>query len=215
MKIYLIPGLGADRRMYEWQLKLFPEAEVIEHLPVIKGETITDYAKRIGTRIETFSPFILIGTSLGGIISMELSRFLQPEKIILLSSVKNRTELPLFIRSMKYLKLHRLVSGKAYKRFNTLMVKRLYNRKNSEAAEIIKAMTTDAPAGFIEWAIDAVIKWNPPVEYRNDIVHIHGTKDQLFPFTKIKNAIAINNGSHVMNMTMSHEVNAALLKAIG
>jgi len=214
MKIYLIPGLGADKRMYHRQLAIFPEAEVLEYFLPEKMETISAYAKRLSEKIDTNSPFVLIGTSLGGIISMELSRILTPHKIILIASVKNRKELPLFIRSMKYLKLHRTLSGETFKRFNKFMVKRLDSRNDSEAAQIIKAMTDDVPSEFIEWAIDAVVKWNPELPHSQDVIHIHGTNDQLFPISKIKNALQIENGSHIMNMTMSKEVNRLLLEAI-
>ncbi len=214
MRIYLIPGLGADRRMYHQQLNILPDAEVIEHFQPEKNESLSSYAKRMALQVDISSPFILIGTSLGGIISMELSRILSPERIILISTVKNREELPLYIRSMKYLKLHRVITGDRFKRFNKLMVKRLDNRRDSEVAEIISAMTEDVPSEFIEWAIDAVVNWNPPKEYRSDIVHIHGTNDQLFPISKIKNVIAVEKGSHVMNMTLSVEVNRLLLQAV-
>ena len=94
------------------------------------------------------------------------------------------------------------------------MVKRLDSRRDSEVADIIRAMTEDVPGEFIEWAMDAVVNWNPPEEYRSDIIHLHGTNDLLFPISKIKNAIAIEKGSHVMNMSSSAEVNRLLLKEI-
>ncbi len=214
MDIYLIPGLGADKRMYAHQLKVLPHAKVLEHLKPITGQSLTEYALRVAQEIDASKPFALVGTSLGGIISMELSRILKPEKIILIASVKNRVEMPLFIRSMRILNLHRLIPGTGFKRFNTLMVKRLDSRGDSPAAKVIKQMTEDCPPEFIDWAINAIINWHPPVGHRSDIVHIHGTNDLLFPIQKIKNPIAIKNGSHIMNMTMSYEVNKALLEAL-
>ena len=123
--------------------------------------------------------------------------------------------MPGLIRAMSLLNLHRLISGTQFKNFNQLLVKRLDSRGDSPAATVISQMTNDASAGFIDWAVNAIVNWHPPETYRSDIVHIHGTKDQLFPIHKIKNAIPIQNGSHVMNMTMSYEVNKALLSALG
>lgn len=212
--IYLIPGLGADKRMYAQQLKVWPQARVLEHLAPIKGQSLANYAVRLAGEIDDSRPFALVGTSLGGIVCMELSRILEPQKIVLIASIKNRREMPLFIRSMRLLNLHRMVSGNGFKSFNSLMVKRLDSRGDSPAAEVIRQMTEDCSAEFIEWAVHAIINWHPPVDYRNDIVHIHGTKDQLFPIQKIKNPVVIKNGSHVMNMTMSYEVNRALMEAL-
>lgn len=214
MNVYLLPGLGADKRMYYKQLEVLPDAKVLEHLPAIKGESLAQYAARIGHGIDASAPFALIGTSLGGIVSMELTRQFNPEKIILISSVKSRDEMPVFIKTMKYLNLHKLISGNGFKRFNTIMAKRLDNRGDKEIAQLIMDMTGDVAPEFIEWAVDAVIRWNPPKTYRKDIVHIHGTSDQLFPFTKINNAIAVKEGSHVMNMSKADEVNRILLQVL-
>lgn len=214
LKIYFIPGLGADRRMYYHQLRLFPQAVVLEHLPAVKGETLALYARRVAALIDTSAPFALVGTSLGGMIAMEISRILKPEKVILIASVKNRSELPGFIKSMKYLNLHRLFSGKAYQRLNQLAAQRLDSRNDSEAAGLIKAMMLDMQPDFIEWAINAVINWQPPAEYRSDVVHIHGDNDLLFPLRKIKNAIVIEKGTHIMNMTLSEEINKHLVNAL-
>lgn len=210
----MIPGLGADRRMYAPQMRVFPEAKVLEHLQAQKGESITDYAKRFIPRIDTDSPFVLVGSSLGGIISMELSRLIEPQKIILLASVKNRNEMPHFIRSMKYLKLHKPIKGDLYKQAHRLLVKRLSNRGEAEMTGVITEMLMDTPSEFFEWAIDAVIHWQPPLEYNNNIIHIHGTNDTLFPYSRISNAIPVKNGSHILNLTMSEEVNRILKEVI-
>ncbi len=210
----MIPGLGADRRMYAPQIRVFPEAKVLEHLPAQKGESIADYAKRFIPRIDTDFPFVLVGSSLGGIISMELSRLIEPQKVILLASVKNRNEMPHFIRSMKYLKLHKPIKGDLYKQAHRLLVNRLSNRGEAEMAEVITEMLMDTPSEFFEWAIDAVIHWQPPLEYNNNIIHIHGTNDTLFPYSRISNAIPVKNGSHILNLTMSEEVNRILREVI-
>lgn len=214
MKIYLIPGLGADKRMYQPQLKLWPEAEVLEHLTPVRGETLTQYAARLAPSIDTAAPFILIGTSLGGMISLELTKYVKPEKVILIASVKGRDELPTFIRSMRYLNFHRLIPPGIYKHVNGLMAARLDSRRDSSVASLIREMTIDASPLFIDWAINAVINWKPAFILPENLVHIHGSNDTLFPLKYIKQPIIIKNGSHVMNLTLSAEVNKALQKAV-
>jgi pimeloyl-ACP methyl ester carboxylesterase len=214
MKIYLIPGLGADKRMYQPQLKLWPEAEVLEHLTPVRGETLTQYAARLAPSIDTAVPFILIGTSLGGMISLELTKYVKPEKVILIASVKGREELPAFIKSMRYLNFHRLIPPGIYKHVNGLMAARLDSRRDSTVASLIREMTIDASPQFIDWAINAVINWKPSFVLPENLVHIHGSNDTLFPLKYIKQPIVIKNGSHVMNLTLSAEVNKALQKAV-
>ncbi|HWB63979.1 MAG TPA: alpha/beta hydrolase [Chitinophagales bacterium] len=214
MKIYFLPGLGADRRMFQPQLAALPHAMVLEHLPPVKGETLNGYARRIAAGIDTSAPFIVIGASLGGMVAIEIAGFLKPEKIILLSSVKNRNEIPAFIRSMKTLRLHRLIGGNTFKQFNSLMARRLDKRGDGEIAKVIREMAADTPAAFIEWAIDAVINWDVTENNGTKIIHIHGTNDQLFPVSRINNPIRVQGGSHVMNLSKSEEVNRILLQHI-
>jgi hypothetical protein len=211
MKVYLIPGLGADKRMYTPQLGILNDAVVLEHQAPRKGETLSDYAQRLVPMIDTSAPFVLVGTSLGGMISMELMRHVNPVKVILIASIKDRSEMPLFMRAMRIVKLHRILTGKGFKRFNNFAARRLDSRGDALASGLILEMVNDASPEFVEWAINAVIHWRPPVEQRDNIIHLHGTNDRLFPFGKIRNATAIKNGSHVMNITMSEEVNKALL----
>jgi pimeloyl-ACP methyl ester carboxylesterase len=214
-KIYLIPGLGADGRMYEPQVKVLSNTVVLEHQKPLKGETLKEYAGRLSEKIDKSEPFVLVGTSLGGIISMEIARIIQPEKVILISSVKHRGELPGWMRSMKYLGLHRLVSGRLFIGLSKYNISVLITKRDTRVAKLLMDMHHDADPEFVEWAIDKVLKWDGAADYRPDVIHIHGTKDRLFPFHLVKGAIAITGGSHVMGLTQVADVNDALIKAIG
>lgn len=214
-QIYLIPGLGADGRMYGPQMKIMPGAIILENMKPLQGETLATYSKRLSQKIDTSRPFVLIGTSLGGIIAMEMSRIIHPEKVILISSVKHRGEMPRWIRSMKYLRLHKLVSGKVFVWFSNSNVKRLITKRDSRVAQLLIDMHRDADPDFVEWAINEVVSWQGSPDHRPDIVHLHGTRDILFPFHKVKAPIAIKGGTHVMGMTQSQDVNKALMEVLG
>lgn len=213
-KIYLIPGLGADGRMYMPQLKVLPNAVVLEHQKPLKGETLVQYAKRLSAQVDSSEPFILIGTSLGGIIAIEMARIIHPDKVILISSVKHRGEMPAWMRAMRYLKLHKLLPGKYFIWFSSSKMKRLITRYDTTVTRLLIDMHNNADPEFIEWAIDEVLNWKGGQDYRKDLIHIHGTRDILFPHGNIKDAVYIKGGSHVMGLTQSQDVNRALLRAL-
>ena len=213
-KIYLIPGLGADGRMYTHQLKVLSNATILEHQKPLKGETIAGYAKRLAKKIDTSEPFILVGTSLGGIIAIELAKIVNPEKVIIISSVKHRGEMPQWMRAMKHLKLHNLLSGENYIRLSNSNAKRVLTNRDHKAARLIVDMQNESDPEFIGWAINEVVNWNGAKEHSKNVIHIHGTHDRLFPPMNIKDAIYIRGGSHVMGMTQGEDVNKALLEAI-
>jgi pimeloyl-ACP methyl ester carboxylesterase len=213
-KIYLIPGLGADGRMYMPQLRVLPNAVILEHQKPLKGETLVQYAKRLTAQVDTSEPFILIGTSLGGIIAIEMARIIHPDKVILISSVKHRGEMPIWMRAMRHLKLHKLLTGKNFVRFSNANVQRLTTKRVSSVGRLLMDMHNTADPEFVVWAINEVVNWKGGKDYHKAIVHIHGTRDLLFPHVNIKDAVYIKGGSHVMGLTQSQDVNNAILKAI-
>ncbi|CAM6004415.1 unnamed protein product [Sphagnum balticum] len=200
--------------MYTPQMKVLKNAVILEHREQLKGETLVPYARRLSKEIDTSEPFILIGTSLGGIIAIEMARIINPDRVIIISSVKHRGEMPPWMRAMKHLQLHRLLSGHGFIRFSIANVRRFIVKRDSAVARLIMDMHESADPAFVSWAINEVVGWQGGQDYRKDIVHIHGTKDRLFPPGHIRNAVYITGGTHIMGLTQSHDVNQALLKAL-
>ncbi|MEL6719958.1 MAG: hypothetical protein AAFO82_21980, partial [Bacteroidota bacterium] len=95
MKLHFIPGLGFDDRIFQ-KLEL-PDFECTYlHWidPLNKQEPLEQYAQRLSKQIKIDTqPTILIGHSLGGILSLEISKFLPIQKVVLISSIRSRKEL--------------------------------------------------------------------------------------------------------------------------
>lgn len=213
MKIYLIPGLGADGRMYEAIQASDRDTEVLNWFAPMPEESFKDYVHRFSKQIKTTGPFAIIGTSMGGIIAVELSKILKPEKVIIVSSVKSRKELPHFIRVGKYLSLFRSTTGRFYNVVNRSIVKILRLRSEKKFLQLALDMSKDADPEFMSWAIDKVMQWNNS-SYPHNIVHIHGTSDTLFPIIYIKDCIRIKGGTHLMMMERSDEINKIIFEEL-
>jgi pimeloyl-ACP methyl ester carboxylesterase len=206
MNVYLIPGLGSDKRMYKSLLEVLPNAKVIEFIRPYYGETLEEYAQRMALGIDNSVPFSLVGTSLGGMIAVEISKILQPEKIVLIASAKSRNELPLFLRSLSVVKLHKLFRAPIVTKTKERKIKRIVSDSNAELKTLLLEMNKDADPLFIEWAGDAVIHWKGEANYRKDIIHFHGTKDGLFPIKRIENCIPIIGATHFMALNLGEEL---------
>ena len=50
---------------------------------------------------------------------------------------------------------------------------------------------------YLKWAIKHMVGWKRVNEIEN-IIHIHGDKDPIFPIKKIKNCIVVPGGTHIM-----------------
>ena len=65
---------------------------------------------------------------------------------------------------------------------------------------------------FLYWCVNAIVNWNGKRDYRKDIIHIHGTKDAMFPYRNIKNVEPIINGTHNMLLTRKEEITTILMQ---
>ncbi|AMC09830.1 alpha/beta hydrolase [Lutibacter profundi] len=196
--IYFVPGLAASSKIFEF-LK-FSETDFELHflewlIPLSEHESIQDYAKRMTDSITNSNP-VIVGVSFGGIIAQEMSKHLNPKKVIIISSVKTSNELP------KRLKI--IQKTKAYKLFPTKVITNIeeftiyaFGKKAKTKVELYKKYLSVRNSNYLNWAIYNVLHWNQTKPIEN-LLHIHGTNDNIFPIKHIKNCVEIKNGTHVM-----------------
>ena len=212
MIVYAFAGLGTDRRMFDLQTDLDCELRIPEWIPPRKNETMHQYAGRMAQIIDISQPFSIMGVSLGGMMCMELAKYIQPEKIILVSSCKTRSELPPQILLGKYIGGADLASIPFIRR-----VIKMYSRKFGDLPPEMKAifdeMVSTVDGTFLKWAATAVTRWQNETIHDN-IIHIHGTRDRVLPYKYVKADIAVMGGSHYMVSTRSEEVNALIERAL-
>jgi triacylglycerol esterase/lipase EstA (alpha/beta hydrolase family) len=208
---YFISGIASDEWAFSHQYKAIANAVYLPFPKHEKKDTMATYAQKFIPLIDTQKPFNIIAHSMGGIITMELIKHIYPEKIILLSTVKSRAEMPFKLTHLKFTNAHKLLPGQGFVKsieFGTLFMNRIKNVPGLRAAVIKMAKANDP--SFLYWAVNAIVKWNGTDDYRKDIIHIHGTKDEMFPYKNIKDAIPVFNGTHEMNILKADEVNAII-----
>src|SRR6218665_1549386 len=85
--VYFLHGQGSDARLFDSiQLKEGYEKKCIEYGTPKKGSTMESFANEIALQIDTTKPFVLVGTSLGGMLCTEMAEFLHPQRVVLISS---------------------------------------------------------------------------------------------------------------------------------
>ena len=211
-KVYLIPGLGADSRMFKYQADLGDDFIPMDWIEHEKGETMASYAKRFSELIDTSQPFSILGVSMGGILAIELNKIIKPEKVILISSIKNKNERPCTSKIAKALHLYPFISGFAFKAI-TYVVVSLFGLMKKEHSDLFKTMLKDADPGFMRWALIRLIVWDNTEEFDN-VIHIHGDSDAVFPMRSFDNTIRIKGGNHFMIANRYDEVNTLIREAL-
>ncbi|WP_299438804.1 alpha/beta hydrolase [uncultured Aquimarina sp.] len=211
--VYFVPGMAADVSIFEF-IELPKDTYSIHTIPwkiPEKSESIENYAKRMCEEIE-HKDCVLIGVSFGGIMVQEMSKYLNVKKLIIISSVKNKHELP------RRIKLTR--KTKAYKLMPTSLISKIDNWEKlafgdfakKRAAMYQKYLSVNDKT-YLDWAIENIVCWNQE-ESIEGIVHIHGDKDIVFPISHIKDCIRLEKGTHVMIINRARWFNEHLPEII-
>ena len=167
-----------------------------------------EYSKRISKQIDTTQQFILIGVSLGGMIISELMDSLNPEKSIIISSAKSRSELPFRYRFQKAIPLYKIVPPKLMLAGAKFLQPIVEPDRNTNKATF-KSMLASKDPLYMKRTVEMIIKWEREIE-QNNITHIHGTKDRTIPIRNVNPTHIIEGGSHMMTLTEPSPINKIL-----
>jgi len=111
--VYFVPGLAAGKEIFEY-ISLpdhLYDVRVLEWISPNKKESIKQYAKRMAALIIEKN-IILIGVSFGGVMAQEMSFFLKTKKIIIISSVKSKHEIPYKLKILKKIPIYKLIPNR-------------------------------------------------------------------------------------------------------
>ncbi|WP_340198976.1 alpha/beta hydrolase [Ascidiimonas sp. W6] len=211
--VYLMPGMAANPSIFE-NIQL-PESRFVTHLlhwkVPFKGETIAEYASRMTQEIKHENP-VLIGVSFGGMLVQEMSQHIKVKRLIIISSVKSRNELPKRIIFARYTKVHKLLPTGLVNNVE-LLSKYAFGEVVTKRLELYEKFLSIRDKSYIDWSLDQIINWKQ--DYPNpDVIHIHGNKDAVFPIVNISNHIEVEGGTHIMIINRYRWFNQHLPKLI-
>ena len=203
--------MGADERIFK---NLEIPSFKLKHIPWIvpkKDESLKAYANRMSEPITEPSPIIL-GVSFGGIISIEIAKQIQAKKIIIISSIKSKNELPAFIQIAAKWKLDSIFPLRPFPLINPILNRRLGVSSEAEK-KLVNAYRKSTDPVYLNWAVRQVINWKNET-YPKNLVHIHGDKDNIFPVKNIEADHVIKGGTHMMIYNRAGEISDFIEKVI-
>jgi esterase/lipase len=208
-ELYLLSGLGADKRVFEF-LNLpdfkFNHIEWIDPLP---HESLSHYAKRLSAQIHSPEP-ILIGVSFGGMIAVEIGKIISTKKIILISSAQTKNDVPLPFRAIGKLRINKLFPPKFFTKVNPTTYW-LFGAETDQEKKLLKAIMSDTDTKFLTWAIDKIMHWKNKAFLPN-VTTIHGSNDKVLPFTQAD--FCIRGGSHLMIINRADEISLIIKQVL-
>lgn len=177
-----LPGQQFEQHLLEW---FVPEPNM----------TLAEYAVKMNEHVVHENP-VLVGVSFGGMLVQEMAKLIKVRKVILISSVKNTSELPRRLVFAKYTKVHKLLPTGLVNNVE-LLAKYAFGETITKRLELYEEYLSIRDKYYLDWSIDQIVNYKQ-TECPDCLVHIHGEKDAVFPIGNIKNCIPVKNGTHTM-----------------
>ena len=195
--VYCMPGLAAGASIFENIVLPSEKFEIhwLEWLLPEEGQTLQQYARRLCELIE-HQNVVLIGVSFGGVVVQEMSHLLKLKRLIIVSSVKCERELPRKMKLAKGTKLFKMLPTSLAGRFD-LIEKIAVGQYAQNRIKLYKKYLSVTDTRYLDWAIEQMICWGQK-EPLEGVVHIHGDKDEIFPYKYIQGCITVPGGTHIM-----------------
>jgi pimeloyl-ACP methyl ester carboxylesterase len=208
-EIYLISGLGADKRVFDFVDLSGFKINYVDWIDPVDHESIESYAKRLVEKFRFNRP-ILIGVSFGGMMAIEIAKQIETEKIILISSAKTRSDIPLYFRMLGKLRLNKIMPTTAFKKVDNLTYW-IFGTKTTKEKELLRTIIEETDPRFLRWAIDKIVNWKNTEQFTN-LTHIHGDADKILPLQTVD--YEIQNGGHLMIINRGDEVGDLIRKIL-
>ena len=212
-KVYLLAGLGFDERIFDNLILRNVEINYLQWLEPHKNESLDEYVRRIAGQINpTNAPLVLIGHSFGGIIVQKISHFIKTEKVIIISSIKSNSEIPLSLKIFKRIPLYNYINKEIILKSFPIWA-RIFGYNSEKGRILFNQMISSSSNNYLRWSLDKIVNTDFDNEVQN-LVHIHGTRDKTFSIKKIENPLVVKDGSHFMVFSKGDEISEILNKEI-
>ncbi len=211
--IYFVPGLAAGKEIFN-HLSLPQDRfdiTIIEWIIPFENESLTQYAQRMAAFV-TAPNAVLVGVSFGGVVAQEMSAFLKLHKLIIISSVKTKYEMPKRMHIVSALRLYKLLPIDFIVSTPDL-TKFAVGPKSKKRLQLYNTYLTMRNKYYLRWAVKQMLSWDREKAVKG-IKHIHGDKDVVFPLKNIKHSEIIKRGTHVMILFKAEAVTRKLIEII-
>jgi esterase/lipase len=209
--IYCISGLGAGKSIFD---NLSVNGYELRHLlwiQPLKRESIEQNAARMSAAIREPAP-LLLGVSFGGIMAIEIAKQLPVKKLFVVSSVKSVNELPGWMKNVGRLLLNKIFPVKPFRLIQPIANNRL-GISNEEEKRMVQAYRRSADPVYLNWAINQVLNWKNNWQPDN-LIHIHGDRDKIFPIKKVTATHVVKDGTHLMIYNRAQEISEFIQQSV-
>jgi pimeloyl-ACP methyl ester carboxylesterase len=209
--LYLIPGLGADQRLFGPQLELPVRARVLPWLKPERGEDLEGYATRMAGPIDVQVPFVLAGVSFGGVLAMEMARLLRPRALVLISSCRTPEAIPSWYRAAWAMSSFCPPAMLKTMMLHSPLVWNAFEPMTAEARRLLIEMLEQACPDLVAAGMAMLMRWRG-TSIQGPVHQVHGEQDKLLPADRSRADLLIPGAGHLANFTHPASVNEYLMR---
>ena len=164
--------MGADSTMFEKMAQQCPFKITLLNWPEFHGEkSLAELATRLAKIIEHHGQNVWLGgSSLGGMVALEMAQINKVQGVILLGSAMSKHDISSFL--LFFAPLIHIIPIK----FIQWLLGWIPNR--------LLKMFTQAEPRFIRQMTKAICKWEGPKKPKTTVIKIHGKLDRIIPCPK-------------------------------
>jgi len=204
VNLYCMPGMAASPKIFEFISLPKPiKIHLLSWIPPLKDEPLTDYAIRMCERVTQTNP-ILLGVSFGGVLVQEMSKYLPGCQVVIVSSIKSKDELPLSMKMAKKTNAHKLLPMQWINNLDNLSLF-VFGEGIQKRLALYQKYLSERNPDYLSW---------DKTEISNNIIHIHGEKDTVFPIKNLSHPFIKIKGGHAAIITQAHWFNKELSKIL-
>lgn len=206
--LFLLPGLGADARMYREQKKVFPQLIVPPWIQPLPGESLSHYARRFARELNPCQPFFLGGTSFGGILAQEMARYIKPDALFLFACGRSPDHMTPWLRKVRSLAaITKILPWDSASLVSELGLK-IAEPVMPPAVRSLMKHLHHREIPFVRWGLHAVLRWQAPNHSMHiPVHHLHGERDPFFPASLSGACEIVPGAGHLLTRTHPDAVN--------
>ncbi len=207
LNYYLIPGMGANKRLYE-NYKLPGKIHHLEWEFVENAKSLNDYAQFLAKKISTNNN-IIVGSSMGGMVAVELSHIIQPALTVLISAPTGRHQFPVALKMLDTIGLHRWMKPISLFKLTRLCDTFMGFKTHEQKSLFYEMMDSNGP-DFLHYSVNAVLGWRNTSLPHKPYIQIIGDQDKLFNCHKIEGVRILRGSGHFSTYEKATEISAII-----
>jgi pimeloyl-ACP methyl ester carboxylesterase len=200
--LLLLPGLGADARLFQRQAAAMPGTIFTPPWPPLRrDDSLADFARRLAASLPADLPRVIGGASFGGMVALELAAIIGARTVVLLGSCTGPEAVSPTLRMLGRSLVGLPESTLRVRPWMLPFLSPPLGPLGSTERHLLLEMAATVDPAFLKWGCEAILSWQPAV-HGASVFHLHGSADRIIPVDRVRPTQIVQGAGHVL--TLSH-----------